>query len=291
MHCKYSRVLTSPAFLSLSALVILSLFLTASVSAQDASISDILPRVQENVAILKSQTGNFICGESSGQGYSSYAKGTRSSTLRYIRYIPVPSDGKSFRPSSYEMYGEINVGNTKTIIKQYTYDGNKTQFKKSNKILNGFDALFSWLDKENERCFDFELLGNEAIDSRDVYKIKAKAKPDAKKAGKICQSFQENWNSTIWIDRETMQVVRLLTDPIKVNIPRIAYILTKGTIFSIDRFDYAPILVGQESWWLPVANHHTMKRNDKVFQEGDSEYRDYKMFKSSVKIEFENHIE
>jgi len=176
----------------------------------------------------------------------------------------------------------------KTVAKKYTYDSNKTLFKKSNIRLNGFDALFSWLDKENEKCFDFELLGSEAIESRDAYKIRVTAKKDAKRAGKICQSFQKGWNSTIWIDRETMQVARLLTDPVKINIPRIVNLFVKGAFVSIDSFDYAPVAFGQEHWWLPVANHIILKTDEWVIQEGRSEYRDYQLFTSFTKIKFEN---
>ena len=104
----------------------------------------------------------------------------------------------------------------------------------------------------------------------------------------ILPHVQENVNSTIWIDRETMQVVRLLTDPIEISISLIGKMLIRGNYFNIQRYDYAPILVGKEHWWLPVAGRNQIKRDEQLMLEQEREFRNYRMFASSVKINYES---
>jgi len=73
MRHTFSLRLILSAVYGLSIFFITSLSTTVSVSAQDDSIADILPRVQENVAALKARTADFICGERKGQSHNYYA--------------------------------------------------------------------------------------------------------------------------------------------------------------------------------------------------------------------------
>ena len=285
------RFLQWVGFLPILPMVLSCFFLTAvSISAQETSIADILPRVQKNVAALKVRTADFVCGENvwKRQNFtvSAERRDTRGGNFN-ARIIPAESDGKSFLRSSLSMERTVNTPDGSKTTELYLDNSRKKEKLNSNNI-NRFDALFSWFDKENENCFDFELRGSEIIGGRDAYKIRAVAKADRKRAGKICESFEKNWNGTFWIDKETMQVVRLLTDTFKVSIPAIYALLTRGTYLATFQFDYSPVLIGKEHFWLPVTNHAIIKKNEKVQIDIEHEYRDYKLFTSSVNINFEN---
>ena len=268
-------------------IIVISCMLFANISlfAQGVMISDVLPNLQNYIATLKINTANFVCGYEIRRTQDIIQKTTRQRTLINTRYIPSTSNDKSFIPSSWS-WEEVIIApdGTKTIEQHRDY--NKERL--GTKMINGFDALFSWFDKENEKCFNYELLGNEIIEEGDAYKIRITTKKDRKRAGKICESFKDNWNSTIWINMKTMQIIRLLTDPIKIEPPRIIRTFIKGSYFSTYRIDYTLLLVGKEYWLLPVKNHIISKKNEHIVYETDIEYSNYKLFSSTVLVNFDN---
>jgi len=162
-------------------------FIVASASAQEEdSIASILSRVQKNVAELKARTADFVCGEavykyqdailkinfimqSTAQEPKNYQH-----TSKNMRHIPSVSDGKSARISSSSWEDIVAESDDVKTIARASVSNKKL---KDYDSLNGFDSLFSWFDKENEKCFNFEFLGSETNEGRNVYKIRAKAIP------------------------------------------------------------------------------------------------------------------
>jgi len=161
--------------------------------------------------------------------------------------------------------------------------------------------LFILFDKQNEKCFEYKLNGVESNNGRDVYVINVEQKePDIgiKQTGENKNlSWKIKYGSSVWIDADTMEVVRLTRDridlfynnvsgPGKPSIFNIFPHVTARYVFSA-QYEYEKVRIRDYFLTLPVAKTVELFRPDgKLDTSYKYRYGSHKAFTADTNISF-----
>jgi hypothetical protein len=153
-------------------------------------------------------------------------------------------------------------------------------------VEGGFcDDLFILFDKENEKCFNFELAGSEKLRDRTALILQINAKENARLIGGRCKVFGPGEKNTAWIDSESMQVMRIQRSPVKVGFWNGPFSGANGIYFIHPLVDYAKTAIKDSFYWLPAV-----KRVEFIQAKGPHsylyvlDYSNYHMFQVSTKL-------
>ena len=164
---------------------------------------------------------------------------------------------------------------------------------------SSYVELLILFDRQNEKCFNYELTGVEKYNGRDVYVINVEQKGLEKGKKQTREDELIEWTikykSSAWIDADTMEVVRLTRNGIKLYYTRTS---EKVTIFDIfphvtaqyvfsTQNEYEKVKIGDQFLTLPVAKTVELFRPDgKLDTSYKYRYSNYKAFTVNTKILF-----
>jgi len=292
-----------------------------SVNAQDsdAYLSNILQAVQKNVDSQKEQIIDFLSKEE-------ITIEQFNEKMKLVNTTNVISDYRAFPKttnsiSDCRIVSEILTSIQPDIIREerdiLSIKRNKRNVKEFDEAIwakgNTYTDIFILFDKQNEKCFDYKLLGAGKIGGRGVLAVEVKQKNidigrnDIKDTREndsgqkmVGISWVLKYEGVVLIDAETMEIVQLSRDGIDCiytyKAPSIHpltkkvsyYVLREENYYFFIQYEYDKINIGGQFLTLPVAKIIKLFREDGQLDTIYTyKYSNHKRFGSSVEISFD----
>jgi hypothetical protein len=258
-------------------LCIFASFLPAQ-ERHDTDMASTVLQVQKNIAALRAKLPNFVCKEQIDMQEVADGKvvktGQHVSTLVAVRRRQGESDS-GFAESREDISATENG-------KQVKAEGYVPPFG----VRGGFaEDLFQSFDESRGKCYDFNLAGREEVRGRTALVVNIQSKADDQKLGPQCAHVAARSTAKVWIDAESLQVVRLQKPTAKSLWFQGPFAKTNGEYLGTSVIEYAPVIINDVKYWLPAE-----KRVEFVKTKGQRsfayqiEYSDFHKFDTSIKI-------
>ena len=287
--------------------LLLSGMCAVSVKAQDSDeyisnvLSQILQAVQKNVDFQKNQMIDLISMEEiTIEEFDTHEK--------ISKITSVTSNYRAF-PEKTTTIPDCNFV-SKTLASLLPLDKLREErevlsIKENGKVLKKFTEPF-WakgssyidyfmiFDKQNEKCFDYELMNSVIIDGRSVYTIGIK-----QKAKDIGGSGMWEWEllyeGIALIDAETMEFVRSSRGMVPLtyyNVNLKSNYLPRKSVsqkqFFFTQYTYEKVKIGDYFMTLPVEKFvRLFQENGQLHTSYKSRYSNYRAFTVNTKIIFD----
>ena len=276
----------------------------------DISLSEILQAVQKNTDFLKENIIDLISEEEiTIEEFNDKGKRTRiANIVSEYRIFPEKTTSITDCRIVYEIVESISSAGILREEREIlsAKENNKTQrldrYEFNEHIsarVGSYVDLFILFDKQNEKCFKYELTGIEKNNDRDVYVINIEQKETDIGIKETVNNEHLTWKvkygSSAWIDADTMEVVRLARGAIDLYYTQRP---GKSSIFDIfpvvtsryvlyTQYDYEKIRIRDKFMTLPVAKTVELFRPDgKLNTSYKYRYGDYRAFTVDTKILF-----
>ena len=291
-----------------------------SVNAQDSDVylSNILQAVQNNVDSKKEQFINFLSKEEITIEQFNEKMKLVNTTSVISDYRAFPKTTTSFSDCSIvsEILTSIQpniVGEEREILSIKQNNRNVKEFSEAIWARgNTYTDIFILFDKQNEKCFDYKLLGISKIGERSVLAIEIKQKNidigrnDIKDTvGNVSGqkmlgiSWVLMYEGLVMIDAETMEIVQLSRDSIDYietyKFPSIHpltrkvsyYVLREENYYFSTQYEYDKIKIGDHFLTLPVTKIIKLFReNGQLDTIYTYKYSNHKAFSTNTTISF-----
>ena len=233
----------------------------------------ILERVQDHVKEFASSLPNFICDERITSREVVAGK-TRHETVIDSAFIGTQKKDEKGRPFTESR--EIKAVDGQPAAKNQQPTG-------SFFVGGGFSSILVELfaQKNVER---YRVAGIEKVNGRDALVIKFATRNDhivLLDQELLGTKFMSKGTGKVWIDRESMQVVRL--DLRFLNPPLLDCVLTES-------IDYAQVVINGKTFWMPRtfrAELSPISSRLPVTGQYIAEYSNYQKFEVSVRMNYE----
>ena len=184
----------------------------------------------------------------------------------YSRLIAV--DGKPLAPADGRREGE----KLQSVIVMRATESSKQRAKRTEQYQKDRNRMFTLLHAMAE-AFDFKLVGEQKLNTYDVYVLAAKPRPGYKPTSRET-AVLTGMKGKLWIDRENYQWVKVEAEVVKpVWFGRFIAKVMPGTNFVLEQ---APVSKGL---WLP--RHYRVEVNARILwlrksYIHDETYKDYR---------------
>jgi len=280
-------------FLAIQVLLVSAMCATpvAAQESLDALRSEIIQAVQKSVDLMKENLVDIVAREeiTIGEDFNRQGKPRRTTNiLSEYRVFPEKTADISLNcRAAIELL--VDTGRARAVIREER----KVLSRKgdySNVIINEyFDRIDNFIDlavtfdKQNEKCFNYELRGFNEIGGRKVYVIDISGKERLS----IRASTAETWD--FWyigrasIDAETMTIVQLSRGGIDTYAGS-----SRGNVTLFVKYEFDQVKIRDQFLTLPVAKTvESFIRNTKNLDMlWEYRYSDYKAFGVDAKITF-----
>jgi len=263
---------------SLVVLCIIPCFLPAQ-ERDNSDLVSVVSQVQKNVATLRDKLPDFVCKEQATMQETVNGKvvktSQRLSTLTAVRKYPRQNDGRF--AESREVISATENGKQ---VKAQSY-------APPVGVRGGFaEDLFPFFDLNSGKCYEFDLVGREVVRGRAAVVMNVKSKAGLQSLGPQCPHLSPGYSvAKVWIDSESLQVVRLEKNTIHELMFNGPFAATNGDYLLTPHIEYAPVSINNSTYWLPVE-----KRVEFVKVKGQRslayrlQYSDFHKFDVSMKI-------
>jgi hypothetical protein len=282
----------------------------------DASLPEILKAVQKNVDFLKEHLVDLISEEVVViEEFDDKGK-TKKITNIVSEYRTFPEITNAISDCSvvYEIIESLMpVGILREERElQSVKENNKAQrldrYKFNEHFWAGgssFVELLFFFDKQNEKCFDYDLKGVEKNNSRDVYVIGIKQK-EASIGAKYTEINEYiHWGiqhaGSMLIDAETMEIVRLNRNRVSIyyNTKRAGnspiydmFPYSTARYTASTQYEYEKVKIRDQYLTLPVAKTvELIRSNGKLGSSYKYRYSNHRAFGADTKISFDTAAE
>jgi len=161
-------------------------------------------------------------------------------------------------------------------------------------VRGGFaEDLFQFFDENTSKCYDFSLTGRVEVRGRAALLVNIQPKADGQQLGPPCAQVAARSAAKVWIDTESLQVVRLQKPTIKSFWFEGAFAKSNGEYLGAPVIEYAPVIINNVTYWLPAEKRvefvKTKEQRSVAYQ---IEYSDFHKFDVSIKIvpaDFDSH--
>ena len=300
--------------LSATYLLLILTMCVFTVNAQDtgASLPEILDAVQKNVDFLKEHIVDLISEEEIiAEEFNDKGKVKKTTNIiSEYRIFPELTNSTSGCHAVYEIIESLLPAGILREERELlsAKENNKTQRLDKYEFTEQFWAkgssyieLFFLFDKQNEKCFDYELKGVRRINNRNVYEIGIKQKESDAGTKQTSENENISWDIKFagfaLIDTGTREIVQLNRDKFGININTrrpgkspIAGMFPYVTIryFLFTQYEYGKVKIDDQYLTLPVAKTFKLFRiNEQLHASYKYRYRNHKVFTVDTKISFD----
>ena len=278
----------------------------------DASLPEILQAVQKNVDFLKEHLVDLISEEEiTIEEFDD--KGKAKKTKNIISEYRIFPETTGSIPDCRVIYEIIESLLPVGILREErellsVKENNRTQRLDKYSFTEDFWAsggsyieLLVLFDKQNEKCFDYELKGDKNTNGRNVYEIGIKQKGADVGTKELGKNEKISWNITYegsaLIDAGTMEIVQINRDRIDIKIDTrrtekssitgmFPYVTTRYFLFT--QYEYEKVKINNQYLTLPVAKIARLFRiNEQLYISYKYRYGKHRVFAVDTKISFD----
>lgn len=244
----------------------------------DTDVASVVLQVEKNIAALRAKLPDFVCKEQIDMQEVADGKvvkvGRHVSTLVAVRRRKGDSDS-GFAESREDISATENGKKVKAA-------GYVPPFG----VRGGFaEDLFQSFDESTGKCYDFKFAGREEVRGHTALVVDIQAKADDQQFGSQCAHLVARSTAKVWIDAESLQVVRLQKPTVKSLWFQGPFAKTNGEYLGTSIIEYAPVIINDVKYWLPAEKKvefvRTKGQRSFAYQ---IEYSDFHKFDTSIKI-------
>ena len=272
-----------------SILLLIMAIYPSFVNAQytDISLSDIISAVQNNVAFLREHIADFTSTEEiTIEEFNNKGKITKTTKI-ISNYRAFPEIKQQEQPSLI-LPGILGEQREVLFVKENDKDKKIKEFLEPIFFSgrDGFTELFVWFDKQNEQHFDYSLDGIELVGERNTFKVKlSQNEIESGKTDDGRGSWNTRYQGVAWIDSETMQVIKLNRDRLKVVFHSRNRRATEK-YFSTE-YEYGKVIIKDQLLMLPIAKTvEILRDNEKLETLYKYKYSNHKAFTVDTNITY-----
>ncbi len=236
-------------------------------SAADPSPMAPLLHARKLVEQFFDQSSNVVCDEFITQ--STVGKNGKPSYREESRY--------QYQLQSSDMSGSLKLRESRDARKIAFRDPNKTLL-----ITNGFTSILLIVHPDYEASYQFENAGEEVIDGHTVDQVRFKAVPGGRSPAAM-QLRGKNYplplNGSIWIDRESGAITRLIAS-VDDSLSDLGLKgLTSDIHYALVQF-HDP----EEAYWMPLSATIDLETPMQHWR-NVHRFTGYKRFRATIKVE------
>jgi len=283
----------------------------ANARAADISLSGILRAVQNNVDFLKEHIVDLISEEEiTVEEFND--KGKVKNKINITAEYRVFPELKESTPDCRVIYDIVESFLPAGILREERIllsvkENNKTRLPDGYEFKEHFGVggssyveLLFLFDKNNEKCFDYELKGAGKYNDRDVYIIGIKRK-EADSGRRRIENENISWDMkydvTALIDAGTMEIVQLNRERVEISFSSrrtakttiagmFPYVTTRYYLFI--QYEYERVKIRDRYLTLPVAKTARLLRiNEQPEAVYKYRYGNHRMFAVGTKVLFD----